>query len=118
HRGWNVGRREDADVDGHLAGAAEPPDTAVLQDPQELRLERKRHLRDLVQEEGAAIRELEASGSRPGRPGEGALLVAEDLALDQRFGDRRRVDGDERAVAAAAQGMDRARHHLLARPAL
>ena len=46
--------------------------------------------------------------------GEGALLVAEQLALDQFARDRRHVDGDERPVAALAVVVQRARHQLLA----
>ena len=36
------------------------------------------------------------------RPGEGALLVAEQLALQQGLGDGGAVDGQERPVGAAA----------------
>ena len=47
--------------------------------------------------------------------GEGPLLVAEQFALGQRFGDGRAVDGDKRLVAAAAEVMDRLGDNLLAR---
>ena len=49
---------------------------------------------------------------------EGALDVAEELALEQRLGDRAAVDGHERAVAPGAGGVNRARHQLLADAAL
>ncbi len=45
---------------------------------------------------------------------EGALFVAEQLALHQGFGHRRTVDGDERAVAPRAEVVDGARHQFLA----
>ena len=47
-------------------------------------------------------------------PGEGALLVAEQLALDQLARDRRHVDGHEGAVAALGVVVQHARHQLLA----
>ena len=48
------------------------------------------------------------------RVGEGAARVAEELALEQRLGHRRAVDGDERPRGAAAALVDRARDELLA----
>ena len=46
--------------------------------------------------------------------GEGALLVAEQLGLDQVARDRRHVDGDERPVAPLAVIVQRARDQFLA----
>ena len=51
---------------------------------------------------------------RVGRAGEGAALVAEQLALDQLARDRRHVDGNERTGAALAVIVQRAGHQLLA----
>ena len=63
-----------------------------------------------------------ATSKRPGLRGDGAgeraLLVAEQLALEQRRGNRGAVDGDERPVAARAQRVERAREQLLAGAAL
>ena len=60
----------------------------------------------------------EASSNLPARDfagvGERALLVAEQFAFQQRFGERRAVDGDERLIAAAAEVVDRAGDDLLA----
>jgi hypothetical protein len=50
--------------------------------------------------------------------GERALLVAEQLALEQRLGERAHVHGDERARAPRRQAVDAARDQLLARAAL
>jgi hypothetical protein len=55
-------------------------------------------LADLVEEQGAAIRGFEPAVAGCGRAREGALLVAEQLALEDRFGDRGAVDRDERAL--------------------
>ena len=60
-----------------------------------------------------------ASSKQPcravGGAGERALLVTEDLALEQRLGNRGAVDRDERKRRARTELMDRLRHELLAR---
>ena len=76
------------------------------------------HLAHFVQQQRAARGQLEAAESPFHRAGEGALLVAEDLALDQRFGNRRAVDRDEWPRLARAQIVQRARHQFLAGAAL
>ena len=113
-----IGRGDDADVDVDRPRTAEALDLAVLQHAQELRLELERQLADLVEEERAAIGQLEAAGLRRVRAGEGAALVAEQLALDQRRRQRGAVDDDERPVAPAALAVERAREQLLARARL
>ncbi len=50
--------------------------------------------------------------------GEGALLVPEELALEQVLRDGAAVDRDERAAAAAAAPVNRARDELFADAAL
>ena len=67
---------------------------------QELGLQRRVEIADLVEEERAAAGRLEAARAARGRAGERALLVAEELALDQRRRQRREVDGDERLARA------------------
>src|SRR5688572_21548507 len=64
------------------------------------------------------MRELESSKPSLRRSGECSLLVAEQLALDQRLGERTDVHRDERLVAARTQAVQRARNQLLPRPAL
>ena len=49
---------------------------------------------------------------------ESAFLVAEELALEQRFGERGAVNSQKRLVAPWAVVVDFARHQLLPRPAL
>jgi hypothetical protein len=48
------------------------------------------HLADLVEEERAAVGLLEAADAAAVGAGEGALLVAEELGLEERLRDRRR----------------------------
>ena len=61
----------------------------------------ERHLADLVEQHRAAVGELELADPRRLRAGERALLVAEQLALEQLGRQRRAVDLDERLSARA-----------------
>ena len=58
---------------------------------------------------------FEQPGLVVGGAGEGAPHVPEQLAFEQRFDDRRAVDGDEPLARARAGLVERARHELLAR---
>ena len=57
---------------------------ALLQDPQQLGLGVHRELANLVEEERAAVGHLEAARQSVRGAGEGAALVAEQLALQER----------------------------------
>ena len=72
------------------------------------------HLAHLVEEERAAVRQLEPALAVGDRAGEGAAHVAEQLALDDGLGQRRAVHLDERAARPLAAVVDRLRHQLLA----
>jgi hypothetical protein len=113
-----VGGGEQAHVGADRLAAADALERLLLQDPQELRLGRQRHVADLVEEQGAAVGLLEPADAAALRPGEGALLVAEQLALQQRLGDGGTVEGQERRPGPRAVLVDGARHQLLARAAL
>ena len=69
-------------------GTERPPpsaiDLALLQDAQQLGLQRRRQLADLVEEQRAAVGLLERPTLPLGGAGERAALVAEELALEQR----------------------------------
>jgi hypothetical protein len=69
--------------------AADALELALLQHAQQLGLQVERHLADLVEEQRAAVGELERAGARGDGAGERALLVAEQLALEQVLGARR-----------------------------
>ena len=97
-----------------LLAAAQPPERPLLQDPQQLDLRRRHHLGDLVEKQRAAMRQLEHTRAPVVCPREGALLVPEDLALEQRLGNRRAVDRHERKRRARAQLVDRLGDELLA----
>jgi len=113
-----VAGRQHAHVDPHRARAADAHELPLLQHAQELRLRAEVHLADLVEQERAAVRQLELAALALVRPGEGALLVAEQLALDERLGNRRAVERDERAGPARRVVVDRLGDELLADAAL
>src|SRR2546423_894360 len=72
-----VGRGDQPDVDAHRTSAADPLELAELERPQQLALERGREFTDLVEEDSAAIGDLELPFLLRHRPGEGAALMAE-----------------------------------------
>ena len=100
--------------DFHRVGAADRPHLLLLEHAQELHLQAHRHVADLVQQQRAAVRGLEQAFVGAMRARERALLVTEQLGLEQILGHRAAVDRDERALLARARAMDRARHELLA----
>ena len=91
-----IGGREKADVDVPRLVLADAAHLAGFERPQQLGLQRLRHGANLVEEERASVRVLDQPRPRRGRAGEGAARVAEQLVLEQRFGERRAIQGDER----------------------
>ena len=113
-----VRRGDDADIRPDRGVAADAGEFTLLQHAQELALDGERHLPDLVEEEGAAVALLEAADALGRGPGEGPLLVPEELALEQVLGDRGAVDGQQALLAALAVAVDGAGDKFLAAAAL
>jgi len=86
-----------------LRVAPSGPDLVLLEDAEELGLEWEGELADLVEEDRAGVASTKQAGPVGARVGEGAALVAEQLALDQAFGDRGEVDADEWAPEARGE---------------
>src|SRR5690606_32007649 len=84
----------------------------------ELDLDVRLHLGDLIEEERATIRLLERAGLLVDGTGERALLVAEQLVLQDLAGEGTAVQCDERPLPTRRLVVDRARDELLAGPAL
>ena len=99
-------------------GPADALELALLNDAEDLDLGRQRQLADLVEKDRAAGRALEPAGLLAVGAGEGAALVAEELALDEPLGECPAVDPDERAGRAIRVAMKRGRDQLLAGAAL
>ena len=85
-----------------------------FQHAQQLGLAAEAQVADLVQKQRAAGGQLELALAALVGVGEGPFFVAEQFAFEQRLGDRRAVDGDERLVAAAAEVVDRLADDFLA----
>ena len=107
-----IGGGDDPHVDLARAIVTHPLELALLQHPQELRLQLERHLSDLVEEQRPAVGELESSDAIAMSAGERAAHVAEELALEELAGNRGAVHPHERAIGATAPLVDRTREHL------
>ena len=107
---------DDPGVRGLGPSAAESPHHALLDDGQELRLQRLGGRADLVQEDGAVVRGLEEAGLRLPGIGERAALEAEQLGLEQRLGNRPAVHVDELPAGARAQAVDQPSDETFSRP--
>ena len=83
-------------------GAADPEERAGLQRAQQLHLAVGLHLADLVEEERAAVGQLDEPGLGGDRAGEGALLVTEQLGLEHLARQRAAVDRHEGPLGARA----------------
>ena len=93
-------------------------DFAGLEEPQQQALHPQRHLADLVEEDRAVVGHLELAGLVAIGAGEAALDVAEELRLEQRFGNAGAVDRHERGFGARAGGVDGPGDDFLADAAL
>ena len=98
--------------------AADALESSVLQHAQHFGLGQRRHVADFVEEEGAAVALLELADPLAVGAGEGALLVAEQLAFQQGLGNGGAVDGQERPGGPAAVLVDGPGDQLLAGAAL
>src|SRR2546426_6611188 len=110
----DAGGRDEHDIDGLGAGAAQPANHTVLEDREQLALKGGGQEADLVQKQGAAVRGLEEAGLGVARISERPSLVAEQLRLEQRLGNRGAVDVDKGAVMAGPGVMDRTCEQALA----
>src|SRR5258706_14623616 len=106
-------RGEDPYVHRRPLSCTDRTHLAVLQYPQELGLQSKRHIADLIQEQRPSVRR----GDKPlvvvDRAGERTFAVPEQFGFEQIFRDGRAVDGYEGSVRAAACAVYRAREELL-----
>src|SRR5439155_23636286 len=113
-----VRRGHDAHVDATNAAVADAAELAFLEHAEEPALHRGARVADLVQEQGAPVREFEETGPVGVGAGEGALRMPEELTLDQGIGDRGEVVGKERTLGAGTLAMERPRDQLLPRSRL
>src|SRR5262249_27732413 len=98
--------------------AANTLESLLLEHTQHLGLGGQRHVADLGQEEGAAVALLELADAAAIGTGERALLVAEQLALQQVLRNGGAVEGQKWGLSAGAVLVDSAGDELLAGAAL
>src|SRR5262249_29789412 len=110
----HIGRADDPHVDLDAAVRADLLDLALLEDAQQLQLHVERDALDLVEEQGAAARQLDLADAIVDRAGERPALVPEELALEQGIGERGAVDRHEAAALALALEVNRTGGELLA----
>ena len=103
-----------AHVDRLRRARADRDDLALLQYAEQLRLKRERHLRDLVEQDGAAVGSAEEALAPRRGTGERTLHVAEQHRLQHALGQRGAVDRNERLVVARRSVVDGTREHFLA----
>ena len=96
-----IRRCDDANVDGVRAVVADALVLALLQHAQQLALQIERNLADLVEEDRAAVGELETPDPIAMRARERAFHVAEELALEQLVRNRCAIDLHERPLRCA-----------------
>ena len=97
-----VGGGDDPDVGVDFVGAAEPAELALLQHAQQLHLDHRTHLPDLVEEDGPLLRHFDQPLLVGVGAGERAAHVAEELGIEQRLRQRAAVQRDERPILPRA----------------
>ena len=92
----------------------DPANLALLQNPQQTCLCIQWQLTDLIEKQSSAVSGFYQPGTGRAGASEGSLFVAEQLRLDQGFGNRRSIDTNKWCLAALALFMNGSRHQLLA----
>ena len=90
--------RDDADIHLDLLRRADRTDGTALEHVEQLRLQRRRHLADLVEEQGATVGLGEEAGAIGRRARERTFDVSKELALEELFRQRGAVEGNERST--------------------
>ena len=110
----SIRRGDDAHIHRARAIFTELLELAFLQDTQQLALEFERHFADFIQEQRAAIGQLESADTVLHRSRKGATDVAEEFALEQFARDGGAVHTHERGRCARAAVVDGAGDQFLA----
>ena len=105
------GRGHDPQIDPHLGGPADAGEALIDQHAQDLGLGAKRHVRDLVEEDHAAMRLFQQALFDAAF----RAFAAEQHLLHLLGDDRGGIDRDKGRIGAGGMGVDVARRDLLAR---
>ena len=113
-----IGRSDQAHVGATGDRVADALVFAILDEAQQLWLQRQRHIADLVEKQRAAFGLIHAAQLVFDRAGEGAFLVPEQFAFQQLGRQRRTVDRNELFLRTRTAMMDQACRHAFAGTAL
>ncbi len=111
-----VGGRQHPHIDPQAAVITDTLNIAILQDAQQLRLQRQRQLADFVEEQRAVIGHLKFAAAVADSPGKRPFHVTEQLALRHALRQRRAVEVHQRVSRTRRSLMHRLRHQLLTGP--
>src|SRR5207249_8813694 len=106
------------DIHAQLARPAEPAEFLRLENLEQLGLELRRQLADLIEEDRAVIGQLEQADLPFLGVGIRTLFVSEQFGIEERRREAGAVDLDERTTGAGREIVDHARGPALPRPAL
>jgi len=112
-----VGRYDQPDVHGDFLDAADAKEARAIQHAEQFHLEPCVQLAILVEKQSSAIRHFEQTRLGGVGAAEGALFVAEQLALQQILRQRGAVYVHPRLRRARGEMMDRSRDDFFSRPA-
>ena len=112
-----VGRYDQPDVHGDFLDAADAKEARAIQHAEQFHLEPCVQLAILVEKQSSAIRHFEPTRLGGVGAAEGALFVAEQLALQQILRQRGAVYVHPRLRRARGEMMDRSRDDFFSRPA-
>ena len=106
--------RNDSRVDADGLRTSQPLDLFLLEHPEQLDLNVRGEVADLVEKDRRVVGHLEAANLPRQRACIGAFFAAEQLTFHERRRNRRAVHAHHGTAVAAAQLVDLAREHLLA----
>src|SRR2546425_3194347 len=106
-----LGGADEAHIHLDRLVAADPLKLPLLQHAQHLDLHHRGDLPDLVQEDGALVRQLEPPLALPQRARKRPALMPEQFGLKQRLRKGGTADLDEGAIASRAVVVDRSEEH-------
>src|SRR5260221_8051573 len=107
-------RRDEPHVGPDGSISADSLEGLLLEEAKDLRLRHHRHIADFIEEEGAATALFELADAAAVGAGEGALLVAEEFALQEVFRNGSAVERQERRFSPGAMLVDGTGDQLLA----
>ena len=111
-----VSRGQNSNIRAVVSRRSEALHFFRLDGSKNLGLSQRAHVPDLIEEHGTAVGGHQLALIRQVGAGKSAPLVTEQLAFQQRIGDRGAVDGDQGMGSADAILMNQLRHQFLASP--